>query len=79
VWALVNDDLIDIVRDELGMPATARALGRMVLSLARAFQRDFDLVLRVYGRTEASTKLDDDDATIRCITASGSDGDSDTR
>jgi len=77
VWAVVNDDLIGIVRDELGMPATARTLGRMLLALARAFQRDFDLLLRLFGRTEASTRLDDDDARIEHITASRGDGDSD--
>jgi hypothetical protein len=77
VWEIVHDGLIDVVRDELGMPATARALGRMLLALARAFQRDFDLVLRVYGRTEVSTKLDDDDAKLKPITASGDGGASD--
>jgi hypothetical protein len=77
LWAVIHDDLIHTVRDELGTPANARTLGRMLLALARAFQRDFDLVLRVYGRTEASTRLDDDAAKIKRITASGDDGDSD--
>jgi hypothetical protein len=39
------------------MPAQCHALGHKLLALATAFQADFDLLLRAYGRTEASTRL----------------------
>jgi hypothetical protein len=39
------------------MPAQCHAVGHKLLALATAFQADFDLLLRAYGRTEASTRL----------------------
>lgn len=59
------------------MPGKVRALGHQLLALARGFQHDFDLMLKVYGRTQASTKLDDEDAKIERHPASDGDGDCD--
>jgi hypothetical protein len=59
------------------LPAKVRALGHQLLALVRGFRHDFDLLLEVYGRTQASTRLDDDDAKIACHPAPGGDGDSD--
>jgi hypothetical protein len=69
-----NQDLETCAFDR---PAKVRALGHQLLALARGFQHDFDRMLEVYGRTEASTRLDDDDARIERHPASGGDGDSD--
>lgn len=43
-------------------PAVAHAVGHKLLALATAFQKDFDLLLRVYGRTEESTKINSEKA-----------------
>ena len=44
------------------MPAKAHALGHKLLALASALKSDFPLLLRVYGRTAASTKIDSPEA-----------------
>ena len=41
-------------------PAQAHSLGHKLLALATAFQDDFDLLMRVYGRTSESTKITDE-------------------
>lgn len=44
------------------LPAQAHALGHKLLALATAFKKDFLLLLKVYGRAEASTKIDSTEA-----------------
>ena len=45
-----------------GMPAKAHALGHKLLAFANALRNDFGLLLKVYGRTEGSTKIDSKEA-----------------
>jgi hypothetical protein len=40
-------------------PSQIHALGHKLFALASAFQKDFPLLLKVYGRSAASTKLDE--------------------
>jgi hypothetical protein len=56
------------------MPAKAHALGHKLLALASALQKDFALLLKVYGRTTASTKIDDDAAKKTRSTQWGGNG-----
>jgi hypothetical protein len=42
-----------------GMPSKAEALGEKLLAFASNLQKDFPLLLKVYGRTGASTKIDE--------------------
>jgi hypothetical protein len=44
------------------MASKSQALGEKLLMIASGLQRDFPLLLRVYGRTAASTKIDSPDA-----------------
>lgn len=53
------------------MPAKAHALGHKLLALATNFQKDFPLLLKVYGRKEASTKIDSDYAKTHRSTVWG--------
>ena len=62
----------DLKTGTFGRPAQAHALGHKLVAMSNAFTRDFDLMLKVYGRTSASTKLDDKDARSRRSTAWGS-------
>jgi len=73
-WVAANQDL---KTGSFDIPAKVHSLGHQLLTLVRGFQHDFDLLLEVYGRTQASTKLDDEGAKLQRRTASGSDGDSD--
>ncbi len=43
------------------IPDKCNALGEKLTQVADAFEGDFDLLLKVYGRTEASTRLDPND------------------
>jgi len=47
------------------MPAKAHALGHKLLALSSNFMKDFQLLLKVYGRTAASDKLDSPEAKAR--------------
>jgi hypothetical protein len=73
-WVAANQELETY---DFDMPAKVRALGHQLLALARGFQRDFDLLLKVYGRTHASTKLDHEDARSVCHPGPGDDGEAD--
>lgn len=73
-WVAANQDL---KTGSFDMPAKVHTLSHQLLALVRGFQHDFDLLLEVYGRTQASTKLDDEGAKLKRRTASGGDGDSD--
>lgn len=55
----------DLKTGTFALPAKAHALGHKLLALATGFQKDFDLLLRVYGRTKASTKITDEEAKQR--------------
>jgi len=57
-----------------GTPAQAHALGHKLVGLASGFSADFDLLLKVYGRTAASSKLDDKDAKTNRSTGYGGGG-----
>jgi hypothetical protein len=57
-----------------GLAAQAQALGHRLLAFATALQEDFALLLEVYGRTGASTKIDSKEAKSGLSTVWGGNG-----
>jgi hypothetical protein len=76
-WDQVNTGNSALKTGTFGMPAKAHALGHKLLAMATAFQSDFALLLKVYGRTSASTKIDDPAAKAGRSTFWGTSGGSD--
>jgi hypothetical protein len=56
------------------MASKAHALGHKLLALATGLQKDFPLLLKVYGRTAASTKIDSPEAKKTRSTMWGGNG-----
>jgi len=56
------------------MASKAQALGEKLLMISGGLQKDFPLLLKVYGRTQASTKLDSEDARHKRSTIWGGNG-----
>jgi hypothetical protein len=52
----------------------AHALGHKLLALTSALQKDFKLLLKIYGRAEASTKIDSKEAKTKRSTMWGGNG-----